>query len=103
MYLVGTKQPTNYVDIIRASAIYAKYHKINEIIVNDYKIITDAPLRITSQDFVNLLDNNFADIDGVICEVLTMQYIDEQSKAVISYKCPFDYANGKVEIITINS
>jgi len=103
LYTVGEKQPVNYVDLIRASTIYNRFHKINEIIVNDYKIISDAPVRITSADFVNLLDNNFAEIDGVVCEILTLQYIDEQSKAVISYKSPFDYANGKVKIITINS
>jgi hypothetical protein len=102
LYTVGGKQPSNYAGLISAGVIYNNYHKINEITLNDYKIISDAPVRITSQDFVNLLDNNFAEINGVICEILTLQYLDEQSKAIISYKCPFDYANGKVEIIEIN-
>lgn len=101
LYTVGGKQPSNYASLIQAGEIYNKYHKINEITINDYKIISDAPVRITSQDFVNLLNNNFAEIDGVVCEILTLQYLDEQSKAIISYKCPFDYANGKVEIIEI--
>ena len=101
LYTIGGKQPSNYAAIIQAGAIYNNYHKINEITINDYKIISDAPVRITSQDFVNLLNNNYAEIDGVICEILTLQYLDEQSKAIISYKCPFDYANGKVEIIEI--
>ena len=101
LYTVGGKQPSNYAAIIQAGAIYNKYHKINEITLNDYKIISDAPVRITSEDFVNLLNNNFAEIDGVICEILTLQYLDEQSKAIISYKKPFDYASGKVEIIEI--
>ncbi len=103
LYTIGGKQPENYADIIKASEIYFKYHKINEITVNDYKIISDAPVRLNSADFVNLLNSNYAEINGVVCEILTIQYIDEQSQAVITYKEPFDYADGKVKIITINS
>lgn len=103
LFTIGGKQPANYADLLRASTIYNNYHKINEITINDYKIISDAPVRLNSQDFVNLLDNNYAEINGVVCEILTIQYIDEESKAVISYKEPFNYANGKVSIITINS
>jgi len=103
LYTVAGKQPANYADIIRASAIYNKYHKINEITINDFKIYSDVPIAITGDDFVNLLNNNYAEINGVICEILTLKYIDEESKAIISYKFPYDYANGKVQIITINS
>jgi len=102
MYTVNGKQPSNYADTIRASAIYNNYHKINEITINDFKIYSDVPVRITADDFVNLLNNNYASINGTICEILTLQYTDEQSQAIISYKFPFDYANGKVQIITIN-
>jgi hypothetical protein len=102
LWTVNKKQPENYVDIMRASNIYEEYHQINEITVNDYQIFSDVPVRIRPQDFVNLLNNNFADIDGVLCEILTIQFVDEQSEAIIAYKKPFDYADGKVEIITIN-
>jgi len=59
-------------------------------------------MRLKSEEFVSLLDNNFAYIDGILCEILSIRYIDELSKAIISYKEPFEYAEGKVEIITIN-
>jgi hypothetical protein len=38
----------------------------------------------------------------VLCEILSLRYTDEQSSAIISYKEPFNYAEGKVEILTIN-
>jgi hypothetical protein len=103
MWTVNGKQPEDYADSIKASAIYTKYHKINEITVNDYKVFSDVPVRMTSDDFVNLLDNNFATIDGLLCEILTIQFFEDQSKAFISYKSPFNYADGKVIIKTINS
>jgi len=103
LWLVAGKQPTNYASIIRASAIYNNYHLINQIQVNDYKVFSDVPVRMNSTEFVNLLDNNYAEIDGLICELLTIQFFEDQSQAVISYKQPYDYADGKVYVKTINT
>jgi len=103
MYTISGKQPANYADIMKASTIYNNYHTINQIQQNDFKIINDAPIAISPADFVNLLNNNYAEIDGLICEVLTIKYLDEESKAVISYKKPYDYADGKVQTIAINT
>lgn len=102
LYTIGGKQPSNYTDLISAGAIYRNYHQINEIEVNDFKVYIDVPLRMNDEEFVTLLNNNYAEIDGAICEILTIQYKDEKSMASISYKQPFDWANGKTNVITIN-
>ena len=102
IWAVNGKQPANYVSLMRASTIYNNYHVINEIQNNDNKIFSEVPVRLRPEDFINLLNNNYAEIDGLICEILTIKYNDEESLAVISYKMPYDYANGKVTVITIN-
>lgn len=102
MYTIGGKQPENYVSLIKASTIYNNYHVINQIQNNDYKVFQDVPVRLTSNDFVNLMNNNFANIDGLVCEVLRMQFFENESHAIISYKQPFNYADGKVYTLTIN-
>ena len=102
LYAVNGRQPSNYVYKIKASNIYNLYHKINEININGYKVYNDAPMRLNPQEFISLLDNNFAYINGALCEILTVRFTDEQSQAVISYREPFNYASGKVEILTIN-
>ena len=102
LWAVNGKQPDNYTDYLKAGNIYNQYHKINEININGYKIFSDVPVRLRSEEFISLLDNNFAYINGVLCEILTINYVDEESKAIISYKQPDNYAQGKVEIITIN-
>ena len=102
MYTVGGRQPGNYADLIKAGTIYNNYHKINEIQVNDYKIISNAPVRMNGQEFVTLLDNNYAIIDGLVCEILTIKFKDEESLATISYKQPNNWANGKTTVLTIN-
>jgi len=104
LYCIGDsgKQPVNYINFLGANSIYQNYHKINEITINDYKIRENLRTRISEQNFLSLLNNNYAEINGKICEILKIEYIDEKSFAQISYKEPFDYADGKVEIITIN-
>jgi len=102
LYATNGRQDTNYVDKIKASKIYEDYHKINEININSYKIYSDVPLRLKSSEFVSLIDNNFAYINGVLCEILSIRYTDEQSKAIISYKEPDNYAQGKVNILVLN-
>lgn len=102
LYAVNGRQPSNYIDKIKASKIYQDYHKINEININGYKIYSDVPMRLNPQEFLSLLDNNYTYINGVLCEILSIRYTDEQSSAIISYKEPYNYASGKVEILTIN-
>ena len=103
LYGINGKQNSNYVDKIRASKIYLDYHKINEITLNSYKIYSDVPLQMNSTEFVSLINNNFTYINGKLCEILSIRFTDEQSKATISYKEPDNYAQGKVSILEINN
>ena len=95
-------QQEDYLDVLKASAIYDLYHTINQIENNDYIIRENVRIRIQPQEFVSLLDNNYAEINGVLCEILSMEWIDEKSFAQITYKEPNDWANGKVETIIID-
>jgi hypothetical protein len=49
-----------------------------------------------------LLQNNYAWIDGKLCEILRLEWIDEKSDANITYKEPNDWANGKVTLLKID-
>ena len=102
LWQIGGKQPSNYVDILGAKGLYNNYHYINQIQLNGYKIINDAPVRMRTADFVNLLYNNFAEINGTNCEIIKIRFNNETSQAIISYKIPFDYATGKVLTTVIN-
>lgn len=102
LYTSAGKQPQNFANLVSAGALWTKFHQINEINQNDYVIKQDARVRIKASDFVTLLDNNYVEIDGISCEILRMEWIDEKSQAVITYRKPDDYALGKVYTLTIN-
>jgi len=104
MLYVGSdgKQPAGYVNKISARRIYENFHSINQIQNNDFEIRKSVRCAITNLEFVNLLENNYADVNGELVEVLRVEFLDETCYAEITYQSPRDYANGKVTVIQIN-
>lgn len=102
LYTVSGKQPPDYLSKIRASALFNNWHTINRIEVNGFKIREGVPLPINDQDFVNLIDNNYFDSDGVIMEIEEDEYIEDDHKLIAKVREPYNYAAGKVKTIQIN-
>jgi hypothetical protein len=102
LYTIGGKQPANYENFLAAKNLWQNYHYINQIQLNDYLIRNDIEATISPSDFINLLNNNYADVNGIVVEILRIEWIDEKSIAKITYKEPFDYADGKVSTLVIN-
>lgn len=93
LYLVGGKQPENYKDFISTDAIWNNYHNIDFIGNNSFIIKTGELTECNPDLFVNLLNSDFAEINGVVCEVLTLEYNEFDRLLSISYKEPSNYAN----------
>jgi hypothetical protein len=102
LYTTNGKQPANYLEKVSAKSLWERYHIINSINLNGWVIKENARIRITPQDFVTLLENNFAEIDGQTSEILSIKYIDEKAFAEVTYRTKSDYAVGKVNVIYIN-
>jgi hypothetical protein len=95
-------QGGNYGNNCSAHALWRKYHYINQIQDYEFIIKENCRVRLSSQDFVTLLNNNFADIDGVVSEILKIEWIDEKSFAQITFRQPSNWASGKVITTIIN-
>ena len=95
-------QEQNYFDFISANSLWNNFHQINEIQQNDFIIIENARIRLSHSEFVTLLNNNYAEINGVLVEILKIEWIDEQSFAQITYKQRENYASNKVITLTID-
>jgi hypothetical protein len=96
------KQIVGYINKISARRIYENFHAINQIQNNDFEVRKSVRCAITNLDFVNLLNNNYADVNGELVEVLRVEFLDETCYAEITYKAPRDYADGKVITLQIN-
>lgn len=102
LYTVGGKQPANYLSIIQALSIYNNYHVIDQIENNGYKIRENVPVAVNPSDFVSLLNNNYAEIDGVVMEISSFEYVEDAKEMTITYREPYNYAAGKVKTVLIN-
>lgn len=102
LYTSNGKQLENYVDKIGASALWNNYHYLSQIQLNGYKIKESVKILMNDENFVNLLNNNWAVINGKICELLNLEYKDMESHATISYKEPFDYSSKFLKTTVIN-
>lgn len=98
LYAIGGRQKAGYLNTIGAPALWNKYHYINAIDLNGWKIKDGARFRLNGSDFLTLLNNNYAEINGISCEILSIEYLDEKKEATITYKEPSNYAVGKVEV-----
>jgi hypothetical protein len=93
---------SQYDSKVSATGLWNNFHYINFIANNDYIIHEEARVRLRQNQFVLLQSNNFIFTNNKWCEVLRLQWIDEKSDATITYKEPFDWANGKVRLEKIN-
>jgi hypothetical protein len=92
----------NYDQNNSATALWLKYHYINQIQLNQFEVIENARTRISAQDFVNLQSNNYAFIENQICEILKMTWNDEKSYCEITYRRPGTWATNRVITEKIN-
>jgi hypothetical protein len=99
---VNYVQGPDYLNFCSANALWDNYHYINAIDQNDWIIKENVRVRLTAQDFVTLLANNFALINSVICEILKIEWIDEKSFAQITYRQRGSWANGKTNVLRID-
>jgi hypothetical protein len=102
LYTSNGKQLENYIDKIGAAALWNNHHYLSQIQLNGYKIKESVKILMNDENFVNLLNNNWANINGKICELLNLEYKDMESFATISYKEPFDYSSKFLTTTIIN-
>jgi hypothetical protein len=102
LWTINGKQPENYTDFCSALALWNKYHYKNKITIKGSKIKTNVRTMVSLENVLSLLDNNYVEVDGVICEVVNFEFWDERSFAKITYKEPNSYAVGHVETSVIN-
>lgn len=87
LYLSGTKQPVNYLDIIGAKKIQQEFHEKNQVKEN-FKKIQNSSIGMSDEQFKNIVNggNKITDsITGEDLEILTIEWINQTRTAQIQY------------------
>lgn len=87
MWIVGDRQPANYLDFISAQRIYLDRHVSLQVKNNMHRLKSNMPLQFTSSNLLQLLTNNYVPLEtGEVVEFLTVDYIPERTQATVTYR-----------------
>lgn len=98
----NNRQPENYLDYISAPKLWANYHSLNQPQINGFEIHENAPLIMGFDEFSQLLNQNYIEIDGANCEISSLDYIPYARLGTLKYRKPNNYDNGKIVTFVIN-
>lgn len=84
--------------ILYPTYLWDKFHSINNPNLYSWIIRRKVPCAMTEEQFYQLLDNNYAQINGKQSEILSMEYLPMQNRAVIDYKQKENFYKSNVTI-----
>ena len=88
-------------EVLTPTYLWDKFHYINNPEIYQYIIKRGVKIKITSAEFVGILNKNFVLIDGKLCEITKLDYFDEKNYAVIDYKEPYNVFTNQFKLTKI--
>jgi hypothetical protein len=85
-------------DKLFPSVLWDKYHSVNNPNLHTWIIRKKVPTAMTEEQFLQLLDNNYAQINGTQCEILSLEYLPMQNRALLDYKQKVKFYKQNVSI-----
>jgi len=88
-------------DLLKPTYLWDKYHYINNPEIYQYIVKKGLKIKITSTEFLGILNKNFVLIDGKLCEITKLDYFDERNYAIIDYKEPYNVFTNQFKLTKI--
>lgn len=95
------KISTTNKSLLYTETLWNKFHYINNPLEYQNIIKQNVRVAMTPDEFINIMDNNYAEIDGIICEITKLDYFDEGNYAIISYKEPKNIFKNQIKLTKI--
>ena len=87
--------------ILNPTYLWDNFHSINSVLHGITIKRTKVPCAMTEIQFAGILGNNFANINGKVCEIEGVEYFDEKTKAYIDYKEEININNNNVKLLKV--
>ncbi|CAB4152126.1 hypothetical protein UFOVP597_52 [uncultured Caudovirales phage] len=95
------KVSQNSDDILSPSGLWFNFHSINYPYKYQWLIKENVKIPMNSDNFLALLNYNYANIDGVDCEITKLEYFDAKGFALVSYKQPNTIFKNNINILKV--
>jgi hypothetical protein len=87
--------------LLNPSNLWDKFHSINYPFKYQWLIKENVKIPMNSDVFLELLNNNYATIDGVECEITKLEYFDSKGFAIVSYKQPNTIFKNNINVLKV--
>ena len=87
--------------ILNPTYLWSSFHSINYPFKFQWIIKENVKIPMNSDTFLDLLNNNYATIDGIQCEITRLEYFDAKGFAVVSYKQPNEIFKNNINLIKV--
>lgn len=95
------KMSTNSDTLLSPTGLWDNFHSINYPSQYQWIIKENVKIPMNSDVFLDLLNNNYATIDGTQCEITRLEYFDAKGFAIISYKQPNEIFKNNINILKV--
>jgi hypothetical protein len=87
--------------LLAPTNLWNKFHYINNPFEYQWIIKENVKIPMNSDNFMELLNNNYAIIDGIQCEITRLEYFDQKGFAIVSYKQPNTIFKNNINILKV--
>lgn len=95
------KMSQNSDDILSPTGLWFNFHSINNPAKYQWIIKENVKIPMNSDVFLELLNFNYATIDGDECEITKLEYFDAKGYAIVSYKQPNEIFKNNINILKV--
>lgn len=78
--------------------LWEKFHNVNDPNLYSWIKRSKVPCAMSEAQFLALLDNNYAKINGASCEIVNLEYLPMQNRALLDYKQKVNLFKNNVKI-----
>lgn len=95
------KMDGNSDSLLNPAVLWDNFHSINYPFKYQWIIKENVKIPMNSEVFLELLNNNYATIDGVECEITKLEYFDAKGFALVSYKQPNTIFKNNINVLKV--
>jgi hypothetical protein len=92
---------SNSDSLLNPAVLWDNFHSINYPFKYQWIIKENVKIPMNSGNFMELLNNNYATIDGVECEITKLEYFDAKGFALVSYKQPNTIFKNNINVVKV--
>ena len=87
--------------LLAPTYLWSNFHSINDPKQYQFIIKENVKIPMNGDTFNEMINFNYATIDGVECEIIRLEYFDQKGFGIISYKQPYSNFKNNINVVKV--